>query len=145
LARRTGFEGGVEMWKFVIGIVLIAHGIGHSMGILGLFKVAEVNPAWHGDSWILSNVAGDVLTQAVGATLWSVAMIGFIALGLVAFGWLPVAWWQPIAIVSSIASLAGVVLFPIAFPTFSTIGAVVVDLAVLYTVLTGWIPSDLPA
>lgn len=133
------------MWKFVIGIVLIAHGIGHSMGILGLFKVAEVNPAWHGDSWILSDVAGGLLTQAVGATLWSIAMIGFIALGLVAFGWLPAAWWVPIAVVSSIASLVGVVLFPVAFPTFSTIAAVVVDLAVLYTVVTGWLPADLPA
>ena len=133
------------MIKFVIGLVLIAHGIGHSMGILGLFKVAEVNPAWHGDSWILTGVAGNLLTQAVGATLWSIAMIGFIALGLVAFGWLPAGWWQPIAIVSSIASLAGVVLFPVAFPTFSTIGAVVVDLAVLYAAVTGWAPADLPA
>ena len=133
------------MWKFVIGIVLIAHGIGHSMGILGLFKVAEVNPAWHGESWLLSDVAGALLTQVAGATLWSIAMIGFIALGLVAFGWLPAAWWQPLAIVSSIASLAGVVLFPVAFPTISTIAAAVVDLAVLYAAFTGWTPADLAA
>ena len=133
------------MIKFVIGLVLIAHGIGHSMGILGVFKVAQVNPAWQGDSWALTSLAGDSVTQLVGAVLWSVAMIGFIALGLVVFGWLPAGWWQPLAIVSSIASLLGVVLFPMAFPTFSTVGAVVVDLAVLYAVWSGWLPSDLPA
>ena len=133
------------MLKFVIGLVLIAHGIGHSMGILGLFKVAQVNPAWHGDSWVLSTVAGDAFTQLVGATLWSVAMLGFMALGLVVFGWLPAGWWEPLAIVSSIASLVGVVLFPVAFPTFSTAGAVVVDLAVLYAVWSGWAPTDLTA
>jgi hypothetical protein len=27
-----------------------AHGIGHGMGLLQLFKVATVNPQWHGDS-----------------------------------------------------------------------------------------------
>ena len=133
------------MLKFVIGLVLIGHGIGHSMGILGVFKVAQVNPAWQGDSWALTSLAGDTLTQLVGAVLWSVAMIGFIALGLVVFGWLPAGWWVPLAVVSSIASLLGVVLFPMAFPTFSTVGAVVVDLAVLYAVWSGWLPSDLPA
>jgi hypothetical protein len=131
------------MIKFVIGLVLIGHGIGHSMGILGLFKVVQANPAWQGDSWALTSVAGDTVTQLVGAVLWFVAMIGFIALGLVVIGWLPAGWWLPLAIVSSIASLLGVVLFPIAFPTFSTIGAVVVDLAVLYGVWTGWVPGDL--
>jgi hypothetical protein len=133
------------MLKFVIGLVLIGHGIGHSMGILGLFKVAQVNPAWQGDSWALTNVAGDTVTQLIGAVLWCVAMVGFIILGLVVIGWLPAGWWLPVAIVSSIASLLGVVLFPIAFPTISTIGAVVVDLAVLYAVWSGWVPSDLPA
>ena len=133
------------MLKFVVGVVLIGHGIGHSMGILGVFKIAQVNPAWQGDSWALTNVAGDTVTQLVGAVLWSVAMIGFIALGLVVFGWLPAGWWMPLAIVSSMASLLGVALFPMAFPIFSTVGAVVVDLAVLYAVWSGWLPSDLPA
>jgi hypothetical protein len=48
--------------------------------------------------------------------------------------------------VSSLASLAGVLLFPVAFPTTSTIGAVAVDVAVLVAVLgLHWAPSDLGA
>jgi hypothetical protein len=61
-------------------------------------------------------------------------------------GWLPEDWWGPLAIVSSVASLAGVVLFPLAFPTFSTVGAVAVDVVVLASVLWfDWVPSDLAA
>jgi len=61
-------------------------------------------------------------------------------------GWLPVTWWVPLAVVSSIASLAAIGLFPTAFPTFSTIGAVVVDLATLLAVLgLHWVPGASPA
>ncbi len=134
------------MLKLAIGLVLVAHGIGHSMGILGAFKVATVNPAWNGDSWILTGAAGQGATQAVGTVVWAAALVGFVLLGGVTVGWLPAAWWQPLAIGSSIVSLVGVVLFPVAFPTFSTIGAVAVDAAVLAATLWyGWVPSDLGA
>lgn len=134
------------MLKLVVALVLVAHGVGHSMGILGAFKVAAVNPAWQGDSWILSGMAGQTATQAIGAALWALAIVGFVLLGAVVLGWLPAAWWQPLAIGSSVVSLLGVLLFPIAFPTFSTIGATAVDVAVLAAVLWyGWAPGDLAA
>jgi hypothetical protein len=134
------------MLKLIIGLVLLAHGIGHSMGLLQIFKVATVNPAWDGGSWILTGVAGTTATHVVGAVLWIVAMIGFALAAGVVVGWLPAAWWQPVAIVASIASLAGLVLFPNAFPVVSTLGAAVVDVAVLVAVLWfHWVPADLPA
>ena len=134
------------MVRIVIGLVLLAHGIGHSIGLLGMFKVATVNPAWNGDSWILSGSAGPTITQAIGVVLWTVSMVGFAALAGIVFGWLPESWWVPLAVVSSIASLAGVLFFPVAFPTFSTIGAVAVDVAVLVAVIWyHWVPSDLTA
>lgn len=134
------------MLRIVIALVLVAHGIGHSMGLLGMFKVATVNPAWHGDSWILTGAGGPTLTQAVGTLLWTLAIVGFVALGAVVMGWLPEAWWQPLAIGSSLVSLAGLLFFPIAFPVFSTIGAFAVDVAVLAAVVWyGWVPSDLAA
>ena len=130
--------------KIVLALVLLGHGIGHSMGILQVFKVATVNPAWDGRSWLLSRVAGKTLTRVVGVALWAVALIGFVILAAVVIGWLPETWWGPLAIVSSVASLAGLALFPTAFPTFSSVGALVVDLAVLASVLwTDWVPSDL--
>ena len=130
----------------IVALVLLAHGIGHSMGILQVLKVVTINPAWDGRSWLLRGVAGRTLTQVIGVVLWAVALIGFVVLAGVVVGWLPEAWWGPLAIVSSIASLAGLALFPTAFPTFSSVGALVVDLAVLASVLWfDWVPSDLGA
>ena len=132
--------------KFVIAAVLFAHGIGHVMGPLQVFKVAVINPAWAGDSWLLTGAGGQTLGQAIGMVLWMTALVGFVAAAAVVMGWLPVTWWVPLAVVSSIASLAAIGLFPTAFPTFSTIGAVVVDLVTLLAVLgLRWVPVASPA
>lgn len=132
------------MVKIAIGVVLIAHGIGHSMGLLQVFKVATVNPQWQGDSWLLSGVMGTTFAQAIGVSLWTLAIIGFALLAGVVVGWVPAAWWQPVAIGSAVVSLVGLFLFPMAFPTFSSIGALVIDIAVLAAVLWyHWTPSDL--
>lgn len=132
------------MLKVVIAAVLVAHGIGHVMGPLGMFKVATVNPAWHGDSWILSAVGGTGVTQALGTVLWLLALVGFVVLGGVVLGWLPASWWQPLAIGSAVVSLAGLLLFPSAFPVMSTIGALALDVVVLAAVLwLGWEPGGL--
>jgi len=86
------------------------------------------------------------VTQAVGAVLWTAAIVGFAAVAGVVVGWLPAMWWQPLAVGSSLVSLVGVLFFPLAFPTFSTIGAVAVNVAVLAAVTVfDWTPSDLPA
>ena len=111
-----------------------------------MFKVAAANPAWDGESWLLTRTGPHNRTQAVGVLLWTVSMAGFVALAAIVFGSLPETWWVPLAIVSSLASLAGVLLFPVAFPTFSTVGAVAVDVLVLVATLGfHWVPSDLGA
>lgn len=134
------------MVKVVIGLILLGHGIGHTMGIIQMFKVATVNPSWDGRSWLLSDAAGTAVTQAVGVTLWTVATVGFVALAGIVFGWLPESWWASLAAISSVASLGGIVLFPVAFPAVSTLGALVVDVIVLIAVLWyHWVPSDLAA
>ena len=53
----------------------------------------------------------------------------------VVMGWLPASWWAPLGLAGAIVSLVGVLLFPVAFPTFSTIGAIAVDAAVLAALL----------
>jgi hypothetical protein len=131
------------MVRIVIALVLVAHGIGHSLGLLQLFRIATVNPEWKGDSWLLTGLTGTTVSQIVGAGLWVASIVGFVAVGLVVMGWLPVAWWQPIAVGSAVLSLAGLALFPTAFPLTSAIGALVVDLAVLVAVLWfHWLPAD---
>jgi hypothetical protein len=134
------------MVKVLLAVVLLAHGIGHSMGLLQVFKVATVNPSFHGDSWLLSGSVGPSATQVVAVGLWTAAIVLFAGVAGVVVGWLPAGWWQPLAIAASVVSLAGIALFPTAFPLGSTVGAVVVDLAVLAAVLWfHWVPGDLTA
>jgi hypothetical protein len=72
--------------------------------------------------------------------------VGFALLAAVVVGWLPEAWFAPLAVVSAVVSLAGLLMFPTAFPLFSTIGAAVVNVVVLYAVfMLHWVPSDLAA
>ncbi len=132
------------MLNVVIAIVLAAHDIGHVIGILQVLKVGAPRPTWDGSSWILGDAAGTGATGLIGLALWTVAMVGFLAAAGVVLGWLPSDWWTPLALVASVASLAGIVLFPSAFPTFSTLGGLVVDIAVLVAVLwVRWTPAEL--
>jgi hypothetical protein len=122
--------------------LLLAHGIGHSMGLLQFFKIAKANPSWNGESWLLTGTVGTAGTQVIGTAIWVAAIIGFAALAAAVMGWLPVEWFRPLAIASVVVSLAGLLLFPVAFPVFSTIGALVVDVAVLAaTIWYGWLPE----
>ena len=134
------------MLKIIVALVLFSHGIGHSMGLLQVFKIATVSPQWNGDSWLLRGPVGSTVSEIVAVSLWTLAIIGFAALAAVVVGWLPEAWWVPLVIGASAASLAGLFLFPIAFPLFSTLGALAANVAVLGAVLWfQWVPSDLAA
>jgi hypothetical protein len=132
------------MVKILVAVVLFAHGIGHVLGPLQVFKVTAANPTWNGDSWLLTGVTGQTVSNVIGLVLWVGAMVGFVAASAVVMGWLPASWWVPLAVVSSVVSLVAIVLFPTAFPMTSTVGAVVVDVAVLVAVLgLKWTPSAL--
>jgi len=51
------------MVRIVIALVLLAHGIGHSIGVLQVLRIATINPQWNGDSWLITGVAGATVTQ----------------------------------------------------------------------------------
>lgn len=134
------------MLKIVVALVLLAHGVGHSMGLLQLFNVATVNPSWRGDSWLLTGPFGSGVTQVAGVLLWSASIIGFGAVAAVVVGWLPISWFTPLAVASSLISLLGIVLFPMAFPMTSTIGAVAVDVVLLAAAMWfRWLPTEIGA
>ena len=38
------------MVKIAVAVLLLAHGIGHSMGLLQIARIATVNPGWDGRS-----------------------------------------------------------------------------------------------
>ena len=117
------------MVKILVAVVLLAHGIGHVLGPLQVFKVTAANPTWNGNSWLLTDVTGQTVSNVIGLALWIAAMVGFVAAAAVVMGWLPASWWVPLAVGSSIVSLVAIALFPSAFPMTSTVAAAVVDVA----------------
>jgi len=137
-------EAAVVGW--LVAVIVFAHGIGHSMGILQAVNLATINPEWHGDSWLLTGPLGATPARAIGVALWSVALLGFCAAAAAVVGWLPSAWFGPLAVVAAVASIVGVACFPVAFPTFSTLGALVIDVAVILAiVIWHWQPGSAPA
>lgn len=129
--------------KLIIGVVLIAHGIGHSLGYFPIFGWAKA-AGWSGDSWILTGPAGVTATHVLGFVLWTVALVGFVVAGLGVLGIaVPVGWIRPASVVASIVSLVGIALFWDAFPSIvSKVGAIAVDVAVLWAVLVAHWPSS---
>jgi len=130
------------MLDIVIAVVLFAHGIGHIMAPLQIARIATVNPAWAGDSWLLTGPMGSTATQAIAIMLWIAALVGFVVLAAVLIGWAPTAWWVPLAVGSATVSLVAIAVFPAALPPFSVVGAVAVDVALLVAVLwLRWAPA----
>ena len=130
------------MLRIVIAIVLVAHGIGHVLGPLQALKISQVNPAWDGDSWLLTRIVGPTITQTAGLALWAIALVGFIAAAAIAMGWLPIAWWAPVALGSAVVSLLAIALFPAAFPAFSTVAAAIVDILLIVAIVVArWTPE----
>ena len=128
--------------KLIIGLVLVAHGIGHSLGAFPIFGWAKAD-GWSGDSWILTGPAGVTATHALGLVLWAAALVGFVVAGLGVLGVaVPVEWIRPVAVVASMVSLVAIGLFWDALPSMvSKVGAIGVDVIVLWAVLVAHWPS----
>jgi hypothetical protein len=125
-----------EIWPIVIGVVLFAHGIGHSLGLFPVFGWAMADH-WSDRSWLLTKIVGQSATRRIGVVIWIAALLGFTASALGIFGLLvPSQGWPVLAVVSSIVSLIGLTLFWNAFPgTLNKVGAIGVDVAALVTLL----------
>lgn len=123
--------------RTITGLVLIVHGIGHSMALLPALNIASTEK-WHFRSWLLTGVLGDTVSRALVVALFGAALIGFIAAGLGLFGVLvPHSAWQRLALISAVIGLVALALFWNAFVTFfpNKIGALAVNIATLWALL----------
>lgn len=126
------------MLRLFIVLVLVAHGIGHSIGVAGGWG----NNAWGGsdESWLLTPVLGRSAGVLEGL-IWLIPAIGFVAAGGALLAGLDS--WRVLALASSVGSLVAFGLFPQQLPTFSLVAAVVADLAVVFSLtVLEWPSSD---
>lgn len=126
--------------RIVIGVVLLAHGVGHTLGLFPALGMAGSVENWSDHSWLLTSLIGETAARMIGVLLWAAAAVMAVMASLAVFGWLvPQAWFRNLALWSSVISLAGLFLFPNAFPRLmNKAGAVVVDAALLVILL--WKP-----
>jgi hypothetical protein len=125
-----------QMVKLIIAGALLLHGLGHG-GALGALIWIEARPgtdtgAWHAArSWLSTELpAGTAAT--VASAFWIVALIGFVATALGFWGiGLPGEAWRPLAVVSALVSMLGIVLFFGTWPMFNTLAALAMNVAVL--------------
>ena len=137
-----------QMLRTVLGGVLLLHGLGHAGAIGALAWIARFGPGHTGGwtaarSWLLPDLQPSAAT-AVACAVWALALVGFVATALAFWGiGLPVGTWRGFALVSAIASAAGIVCFLGSWPAFNTFAALAVNLGVIVAIWLRWPPQTL--
>ena len=126
--------------KPIIAGVLLLHGLGH----FGALMAVVVNWRDRGTptgswlparSWLFPSLPAPAATS-VASIFWVLSLIGFVAAALSFWGILvPGEAWRQIAVVSALVSILGIALFFGTWPTFNTLAALGVNVAVLVTQL----------
>jgi hypothetical protein len=121
-----------KLVRIIAVLVLIAHGLGHTLGLFPPFGLGKA-ASWSDQSWLFTSLLGEALTRWIGVIIWLLATVGFVIGGLGLLGTpTPLPWWRSLALAAALISLAGIVLYPQAFPgLLNTVGALVVDVVVL--------------
>jgi hypothetical protein len=129
-----------QIIKIVIAAVLLLHGLGHGGAIGALIwigrKPGTDTGGWQAArSWLFPSLSAPAATT-VASTFWVLSLIGFVAAAMSFWGILaPGEAWRPLAVASAIVSILGIALFLGTWPTFNTLAALGVNVAVLVTQL----------
>ena len=112
------------MWRYVIAIVLMAHGIGHIMPFMAAWMPQISKVGFSDAPWIFSGSVG------VGSPIGQ----AFGLLGLVT----QQTWWPMVTIAAAAISIVTILPWFTTWPMTSMIGALLVDVAVLVALLPSW-------
>ena len=130
--------------RIIIAGVLFLHGIAH----VGPLIVVLTHDRWkdtgawkRARSWLAASLAPSLAT-ALASTLYIFSLLGFVAAALSFWGVvIPGDAWRSLALIASIISTLGILLFLGTWPIFNTLAALAVNVAVLITQLwTHWPP-----
>jgi hypothetical protein len=116
------------MIRIIVALILIAHGLGHSMGVLAAWTTVPYGLS--NRPWLFSSgVLLDSATGRVWGLLWLAALVVTTAGGAGLL--LHQDWWRTVAVAGAVLSLVAIGPWLGAMPLGSAIGAVVVDILVL--------------
>jgi hypothetical protein len=110
--------------RFVLALVVGAHGAGHILFLVSLLGIADWGQA--SGSWLLGS---GWLARGLGILIWLLAGTGFVAAAAGIFR--ETAWWPALAVISAAVSALGLILFWASPATSPAISAMVFNLLVL--------------
>jgi hypothetical protein len=146
-ARQKGWSMSDQMVKWVVGGVLMLHGLGHGGALAALawihFRPGTKTGAWSAArAWAMPTLTADI-AAVIACAFWVVALVGFVVAALSVWGvFVPADWWRPVGVAAALVSIAGIVVFFGTWPMFNTLAAIGVDVAVLVAVLWLQWPSQ---
>ena len=126
-----------DVLRWVLGIVVIAHGLGHVLFMPLLNGVMRLET--DGRSWLVSPVLGDGATGVLASVLAGIVAVAFVAAGVGIIVQAP--WWRTLAVGASVLSIVVVVAMWNGIPSSSAAFALVFDVVVLAALLVVHWPS----
>ena len=99
------------MFRFLLGLFLILHGLVHLWLFTLSQRLIEFKPemGWSGKSWLLTGLLGDSTTRLLASILFVVAAVAFVLSGVTIF--LRSDWWWSMLLGASIVSAVTLFLF----------------------------------
>ncbi|MFC1936050.1 hypothetical protein ACFLYP_00125 [Chloroflexota bacterium] len=123
------------MFRIIFSIALIAHGIGHVIGVSAAWTPVKMGFSNH--PWIFSK--GVNITSGIGrnfGVVWLAALIFSIAAGVALI--LRLEGWTALAILGACISSVALFIWWRAFPSGSNVSALVFNLLILAALLGPW-------
>jgi hypothetical protein len=123
--------------RFILGTVLILHGLIHVLGVAAYWRLAEVEGLPYGTRLLSGSLEVGEAGVWIFGLLWFVAAVGFVVAALALLLLRP--WWRPLTLGVALLSLVITILgWPDAW------FGVLVNLAILACLLVGerrgWLP-----
>jgi hypothetical protein len=123
--------------RWVLGIVVIAHGVGHVL-FMPLLRGA-LRLETDGRSWLVGPVLGDGPTTVLASMLAGLAAAAFVAAGVGLIGL--AAWWRVLAVGAAVLSMVVIVALWNGVPTSSAAFALAFDVVILVALVVVHWPS----
>jgi hypothetical protein len=94
------------MWMFLLGILIILHGLVHLLYAGQSWRLFELRSGmlWPDGSWLFSKLLTQRTIQLLAAIMLVLAALGFMVAGLGLM--VQQAWWRPSVLVAALVSTA---------------------------------------
>jgi hypothetical protein len=121
-------------WQLIFVIAVVAHAIGHTLGLIHTLELVNLSGMPTNESWLLSGqLKLDRTIIQIISVLWLLVIIGFFV--VVGVFWFESSLWKPLALSMVILSVTLFVIWFNSFPINTQIGAAIGNIVVILGLL----------